>query len=603
MKLLASAAGLLSVACAFAQSRVSPDLYLNDVRVLAGQSMRGRGTGSSELDKAARHIASEFKKAGLRPLAQGGSFLQPFPVTLDARLGRKTSMAARHGGGTTALQLHLDYLPFSFSGAGSARGNLLFAGYGITAKEYGYDDYAGIDARGKIVIVLRHEPQEFDARSPFEGRVYTEHAQLLSKVQNARLHGAAGVMFINDMGNHAGADVFESFKRDVSPGDAGIPYVQIKSEIAEKWVAAAGRSLKEIQSAIDRDLKPRSFALPDGLEIAMEVDIVRKSRMVHNVVGYLPGGTDEHIVIGAHYDHLGLGMQYSLSPSEIGKPHPGADDNASGAAGLLALARALKDVPDRKRGFLLIAFAGEEIGLLGSSFYVSHPVLPVGKAVAMINMDMIGRIREGKVYIGGAGTGDSLRKLLDQATAGKHFHFDYSESGGYGSSDHTSFTTREIPVLFFFSGLHADYHKPSDTWEKINAKDAAALLDVIANVAVRLSRATERPRYVRVSPPSRPAIPAGSVARSAYGAYFGSIPDFGEVTKGVRFAEVRQGSPAAKAGLAKGDVLIELNGRAVNDLYDFTSLLGEHKPGEEIEVLVLRGIEQVRRKVLLESRR
>lgn len=593
---------LIAVAPALAQTLISPETYLDDVRTLSGEEMRGRGTGSPELDKAARYIAGEFKKAGLHPL-RNGSYLQAFEVSANARLGRDNEVFFDQDGTRRILKLHQDYLPFNFSGNGQVTGRLVFAGYGITAKEYGYDDYAPVDVRGKIVIVLRHEPQEFDARSVFEGRVYTEHSQLLSKVLNARLHGASGVVFINDMANHTGDDGLERFRRDVSPGDAGIPFVHVRSEIVEQWMAPGGEKLNEIAAAIDRDLKPRSLELPENLRLTIRIDVKRQTRVVHNVAGYLPGSTDEYVVMGAHYDHLGLGTQYSLSPSEIGKPHPGADDNASGTAGVLALARTLARMPQQRRGFLFLAFAGEEIGLLGSSFYVGHPLLPASKAVAMVNMDMIGRIRDGKVYVGGTGTGDSFRRLLDEVTTGANFDFDYSESGGYGSSDHTSFTTREIPVLFFFSGLHADYHKPSDTWDKINAPGAAALLNVIARFSIKLSGASQRPRYVRVTPPSVSGVAVAGAAAGGDGPYFGSIPDFADKQEGIKFADVREGSPAGKAGLRKGDVLVELGGRRVKDLYDFTYLLRERMPGEEVEVVVLRGSERLRRKVLLESRR
>ncbi|HYZ87421.1 MAG TPA: M28 family peptidase [Bryobacteraceae bacterium] len=494
------------VACAAisqAQSAVDSAKYLERVRVLSGENMRGRGTGSPELEKAARYLAAEFKRIGLQPAFAEGhkkSYLQPFEVSLNARLGPGCEFAVNEGSGFRDLTLYRDFLPFTFSGAGKVEGNAVFAGYGITAHEYGYDDYAGLDVQGKVVVILRHEPQEYDSRSVFDGRVYTEHSQLLSKVRNARLHGASGVVFVNDMGNHSGEDNLERFHRYVSPEDAGVPFVHVKSEIVEKWVAAAGRDLKQLQTLIDRDLTPQSFALPESLKLRIHVPIERERRVVHNVAAYLPGTSNEFIIIGAHYDHLGMGLQYSLSPSEAGKTHPGADDNASGTAGLVALAESLSEVKQRRRGVLFLAFAGEEIGLLGSSHYVQNPLLPNRQAIAMINMDMIGRIREGKVYVGGTGTGDNLRQMLSKATEGSGFDFDYSETAGYGSSDHTSFTTQEIPVLFFFSGLHEDYHRPTDRWEKINAPGAAQLLDVIGKLVVALSEAPERTHYVRAKP-------------------------------------------------------------------------------------------------------
>jgi hypothetical protein len=374
-------------------------------------------------------------------------------------------------------------MPFNFSAREKMSGGVVFAGYGITAPEYNYDDYKGIEVRDEIVLIMRHEPQEFDEKSVFAGKVYTQHSQFWSKASNAKMHGARGVVLMNDRAAHPGeADELEKFTEAAGPGDAGIPFVQIRYEIAERWFAIAGKNPDEIQKGIDQDLQPRSFAFPDGLQVDANLDVERVVKTVHNVAGYLPGTTDEYVVIGAHYDHLGLGEQFSMAPSLAGTIHPGADDNASGTAGVIELARWFVTQPKQKRGILFLTFAGEELGLLGSSYFVNHPLLPNDKDVTMINMDMIGRVRDGKVFIGGVGTGTTLKKLLEEATPKYGLHIDYSEAG-YGSSDHTSFTAKQVPVLFFFSGLHADYHKPSDTWDKIDAPDAAKVLQLVAEVS------------------------------------------------------------------------------------------------------------------------
>ncbi len=241
---------------------------------------------------------------------------------------------------------------------------------------------------------------------------------------------------------------------------------------------------------------------------------------------------------------------------------------------------------------------------MGSSFYVNHPELPLSKVAAMINLDMIGRVREGKVYVGGVATGANLRATLDPLLAHYPMHIDYSDTSGYGSSDHTSFTTKQIPVLFFFSGLHADYHKPSDTWDKIDAPDAAKLLDLIAEVGTTLCEETERPQFVRVKEPENPH--AGAMAgssRSGYGPEFGSIPDFAEIPNGVRFADIRPDTPAAEAGLKAGDILVEFDGKPIGNLYDFTYALRSKKPGDRVTVKVVRGTETVTASVLLRERK
>ena len=345
--------------------------------------------------------------------------------------------------------------------------------------------------------------------------------------------------------------------------------------------------------------QPRSFAL-DGPPLALSVDIRRESKTVHNVTAYLRGQTDEYVIIGAHYDHLGLGDEHSLAPSQIGTIHPGADDNASGTAGVIELARWFTKQPKPKRGILFMTFAGEELGLLGSGFYVNNPTMPLDKAVAMINMDMIGRIRDGKVYIGGTGTGSTFDQLLSTVHAEAPINIIPSEKTGYGSSDHTSFTTKSIPTLFFFSGLHGDYHKPSDTADKIDAGDAAKLLDYIAQLAVHLEN-DARPQFIRVAEPTMSSESSGG--GSGYGPNFGSIPDFNEPPKGVRFADVRDGTPAAKAGLKAGDILIEFDGKEIGNLYDFTYALRAHKPGDLVLVKVIRGTQTIEAKVLLTERK
>jgi hypothetical protein len=451
---------------------------------------------------------------------------------------------------------------------------------------------------------MRHEPQEFDEKSIFAGKVYTQHSQFWSKASNAKMHGARGVVLMNDRAAHPGeADDLEKFAESAGPGDAGIPFVQIRYEIAERWFAVAGKNPDEIQKGIDQDLQPRSFAFPDALQVDANLDVERVVKTAHNVAGYLPGTTDEYVVIGAHYDHLGLGEQFSLAPSLAGTIHPGADDNASGTAGVIELARWFATQPKQKRGILFLTFAGEELGLLGSSYFVNHPLRPLDKDVTMINMDMIGRVRDGKVFIGGVGTGTTLKKLLEEVTPKYRLHIDYSEAG-YGSSDHTSFTTKQVPVLFFFSGLHADYHKPSDTWDKIDAPDAAKLLQLVAEVGEDLREASDRPLFVRVKEPEHAGDVAGSGSgHSGYGPDFGSIPDFGEGVKGVKFADIREGSPAAKAGLKAGDVLVEFDGKPIQNLYDFTYALRAKKPGDEVMVKVVRGSEAVVVKVLLTKRK
>ncbi|HUI80566.1 MAG TPA: M28 family peptidase [Bryobacteraceae bacterium] len=606
--------GLLPLAVTWivfgATANIDPNTYLDEIKFLASPELRGRATGSPELEKAGAFIAGKFREFGLKP-ADGKSFFQAFQVTTDARLGKANRFHYMEAGRTAILHFPEDFVPLNFSSLGKLAGAVVFVGYGITAPEYNYDDYQGVDVKGRVVLMLRHEPQEFDERSVFAGKAYTQHAQFASKAFNAKIHGAEGVILINDRANHrSDPDQLETFGRTAGPADAGIPFVQVKADKVDSWFAAAGKDLDAMEQQIDRTLKPESFAFPDAVRVDANLDVERAVKTVHNVAGYLPGETDEYVIIGAHYDHLGLGEQYSLAPDLVGTIHPGADDNASGTAGVIELARWFSKQPKQKRGILFLTFAGEELGLLGSSYYVSHPDFPLDKCAAMINMDMIGRVRNAKLYIGGAGTGTTLRALLDKEKSKFGLNLDYSDTAGYGASDHMEFIPKQVPVLFFFSGLHSDYHKPGDTWDKIDAPDAARVLQLVADITDDLRESPDRPAFVRLAPQSGGEGAAaggvgptsGSTSSGGYGPYFGSIPDFGEGVKGVKFSDVTPGSPAAKAGFKADDVLVEFDGKPIQNLYDFTYALQAKKPDDVVKVKVLRNGKPVEAMVTLVRR-
>ncbi len=597
---------------------INPKVYWDEVKYLASPELKGRATGSPELEKAAAYIAGRFKSFGLQPV--GGDFEQAFPAEIGAHLGDGNSFAviSEKPGGAKLVEGR-DYEPFSFSTNGKFSGEIVFAGFGITAKEYHYDDYAGIDVKDKLVLVLRHEPQETDEKSVFAGKKLTTYASFTDKMVNAKMHGARGVILVNDVDVHPKReDKLEKFGVNDGPRDAGIFFVQVKAAIADHWLKADGKSLGELQAGIDRDLKPNSFALTNT-KIELGVNVIHDTKTVHNVAGYLPGSTPEYIIIGAHYDHLGMGDSHSLAPGTVGKAiHPGADDNASGTAGVIELARyfsstykdssSSKDAKLPRRGILFLTFAGEELGLLGSSWYANHPELPNENAVAMLNLDMIGRIRDGRVFVSGAETGSTFAKLLEDVTLPEPLHMDQTgkDSGTNMSdaSDHASFVAKQIPVLFFFSGLHGDYHKPGDTADKIDANNAAKLLDYVAQLTEKIGDTPDRPQFVRAERhPAGPISGVGGGTQSGYGPDFGSIPDFNEPPKGVRFADIRAGSPAAKAGLRAADILIEFAGKEIGNLYDFTYALRNHQPGETVLVKVLRGNQTIEAKVLLTERR
>ena len=594
---LAAAITLGGLQLAADTNSADPNRYLQDVKALASPDMEGRGAGTKGIERAAEMIAERYRALGIQP-AGTNSYFQPFGVITGAKLLEGNRLTVNDGKAKKELKLNQEYVPFSFSASGEAAGPVVFAGYGVTAPEFGYDDYAHLDAKDKVVVVLRYEPAGFAAKSGTSA--LTRHAEFVTKAINARNHGAKAVIVLNGI-VEGKEDQLLKFGSVNGPENVGIVMAQAKNEVAGAWFAAAGKSLAAVQNQINASSAPASFAFPESIQVSLAVQIEQTRATVKNVLAYLPGKTDQYVIIGAHYDHLGYGEVDSLAPSQAGKIHPGADDNASGTAGVLELARLLAarkgELP---RGILFADFAGEELGLLGSAEWVKEPTLPIDKADAMINMDMIGRIKDEKVFIGGTGTGATFRILLDEEKTKFPFHFDYSESG-YGASDHTSFVGKKIPVLFFFSGLHADYHKPSDTWDKIDAPDAAKLLDFIEDVALKIDSDSQRVAFVTVKE-EHPSGQAASGGGSGYGPYFGSIPDFGQEENGVKFSDVRPGSPAAKAGFKAGDVLIQFGNMPIHNLYDFTDALRRSKVGDVVEVQVLRDGKPVKAAVKLEQR-
>jgi hypothetical protein len=577
--------------------------YLADVKAFTAPEMEGRGDGTKGLTRAEKLIVDRYKKLELVPAGTKG-YLQPFSVAIGRKLKQGNRLIESHGPGQHRfLKLNEDFVPLSISASGSVRGQLLFSGYGITAPELGYDDYKGLDAKGKIVLVLRKEPEFISEKAAHGG--LSRHADLVTKAINAKNHGAIALIAINgNLGKSE--DSLLPFGDAEGPEDVGIPCIQVKNSVVATWFGSEDQP-QMAQEKIDKSGKPIGenierpiigFTNGDGLRLDVQVETIRAT--VNNVMAYLPGKTDEYVIVGAHYDHLGRGGVHSLAPSQTGTIHPGADDNASGTAGVLELARVLAaHRGELRRGVLFMNFAGEELGLLGSAAWVNAPTKPLDKAVAMVNMDMIGRIKDGKVFVGGVGTGTRLKAMVDEAKNGTKFEIEPSESG-YSSSDHTSFVTKKIPVLFFFSGLHSDYHKPSDTWDKINADAAAQLLDLVGRVDVELASTVERPTFVAVAENPH----AGGVSSGGgYGPYFGSVPDFGENKDGVKFSDVRPGSPAAKAGLRAGDVLTKFGDKTIHNLYDFTDALRRSKVGDLVEVTVLREGKPMTVSVTLEQRK
>jgi hypothetical protein len=610
------AAFVLSVAALTAADSRPPikaDALLDHIKFLASDDLQGRGNGTAGLERAGDYIAQKFKAAGLEPAGDNGTWFQPFELVTGITVGADNRLTLHSGSQNVAFALGDTYFPLSTTASSetenasndASRVPLVFAGYGISANALEYDDYAGLDVKGKAVIIFTHEPQEHDDKSRFNGREFTTHATLLNKAMAARTRGATLVIAVMDPTHDRDDAPYKGFNRDPQAEDLGIPVLRVQRDRIAPLLAAWG--LDALAKQIDATGKPKSRALDGTVDY---VEHLAKTRgTVRNVVGKLPGSAaarkDEAIVIGAHYDHLGLGGRNSMNPNLAGQVHNGADDNASGTAALIEIARAAAAHRERfPRTVIFAAFAGEELGLIGSAHYVTAPPIPLDRTVAMLNLDMVGRPR-GRIMVSGLESAPDLDADVKAAAATvSHLEIKtFQEGAGVGSSDDTSFLLKKVPSIGFFSGFHSDYHRPTDDWQLIDGAGAAEVASLAYELAARVSERPGRATYVAPPTPTGHGTSSGEAGSiGGYGPYFGSVPDFGESDQGVKFAEVRENSPAAKAGLKAGDVMVSFDGKAIRTLYDFTYALREKKPGDEVDVKVMRGTEPLIVKVLLTTR-
>lgn len=477
-----------------------------DMAYLASDELMGRNTPSPQLDSAAAYIARKFARSGLRPA--GGSYLQPVKLNIVA-LGEKNGLRIRQGGREIPYEIKKDFVPFEMTASGEVRSSVVFAGYGISAPEYAYDDYAAIDVRGKIALVLRHEPGEDDTASVFKGKVLTSHANVDTKVRVAKEHGAIGVLVVTDPLNHTmltprgfpWPSLSKTIPHDALPTTLGadesskIPVVQVGESVIAQLFGSVD-SLKAIQAAIDGSQKPNSFPMR-GTEVWLQTSTRIKEMVANNVVGYLEGSDpvlkNQLVVVGAHYDHVGHTKQRPGGEDSI---YNGADDNASGTVALLGVANGLGALRDRpKRSLLLIAFAGEEKGLFGSESYARNPLFPLDSTVAMLNMDMVGRNSLDSLQLIGGSLAPDLLRISMEENAQVGFTLEDAKLG-FGGSDHMSFTKRKVPSLFYHSGLHPEYHQVTDEAKLINNEKVARTAKLVFLVAFRVANEPARPRYV-----------------------------------------------------------------------------------------------------------
>lgn len=587
--------------------RVDPKAYLEHVKFLSSDDLEGRGNGGRGLENAAEYVAARFREAGLEPAGDAGTFFQRFEMTTGMSVDPGNSFKLLPGRSSVEFDIGQDYEIVSTSGANASSASelpVVFAGYGISAPSFKYDDYTGIDASEKAVLIFTHEPQENDARSAFEGQTNTTHATMMRKVEVARRNGAHAILVVDDANHRPALERFRRWLREPQAEDYGIPVFYLSRDLVQRALGTR-LNLETIAGDIDRDLTPRSRALGD-LKVSMLDRTTRVRRPVRNVIGTLKGSDPslqaEVVIVGAHYDHLGRSGRFSMSQNTTGQIHHGADDNASGTAAVIEMAKAAVEArKEFRRTMMFMTFAGEEHGLLGSSYYVNHPTAPLDKTIAMINLDMVGRA-SGRIMVDGLGNAPSVEEDLNAAQSGALKLTAMRGGPGAGASDDATFLLRKIPSINFFSGFHSDYHRPSDTWEKIDAAGGAAVADLALALARRLANRAERPEFVETVQQQDPHSTGNVGAVSGYGPYFGSVPDFANEGQGVKFAEVRAGSPAANAGLRGGDVMISFAGMPIKTLYDFTFALREKKPGDRVDVVVLRDGKEVKASVELGTR-
>src|SRR5215813_3986005 len=613
-----------------AKQSTRADRLREDVSYLAGDALAGRRTGTEGATQAANYVAAEFKRSGLRPAglqakASGqNAYEQPFPYIAGVELGsgNRLEVATAPNSGSTPLKLEEDWMPLGFSQNGMLETtDVAFVGYGITAAELKHDDYANDVAKGKLAIALSGTPDGDNPHGQF-----SRYEDVRWKAIAARNAGAKGLLVIAREPNFKD-DRLSQLRYDNSAGDAGIIVLAISQPAVERAFGVQMSFLTK-QAAVPQ--------ASDDIKAVrrLVVAIKRNEVQAYNIIGVLEGSDpqlkNEVIVIGAHYDHLGHGGEGSLAPRS-GEIHHGADDNASGTAGLLELARTLSSQkPGPKRTIVFIAFSGEEEGLLGSNYYVNHPVFPLANTVTMFNMDMIGRMKDNKLIVGGVGTAQGWRDLLakenverktvspaemrSMPSTGKvtamvgasgettayivrpqRFELTLNEDG-FGPSDHSSFYGKQVPVLFFWTGTHEDYHKPSDTADKINYADQARIIEFVEQLVLAVDGISERPVYA--------VAKSDSTGRATgFRVYLGAIPNYADANDGLLLDGVRDDSPAAMAGLKAGDKIVKLAGHDVRNVYDYTYALGEMKAGQEYEVEVLRAGDRMKLKITPAARK
>lgn len=601
-----------------AKTAFRPEISIDDLKAevdwMASPERGGRMTGTPGARSTADWLADYFRSAGLDPVK--GSYFDTFTFNAGERLiPEKNALRAEFTQGAAPSapvvrewKLEEDFRPLAFSESATAEGEVVFAGYGLSVPEGNgglrYNSYDGLDVKDKVVLILRYVPEGVDAQRRAQ---LNRYAGLRYKAMLARERGARAVLFVTGPNSPQAGELLP-LSGDNTLSGSGIVAHSITGAVADALLQPSGKSLKELQSALDIE-NPHAeggFVIPHTrVQLSAGVEHIKKED--RNVVAALPpgpNGIDEWVVIGAHYDHLGRGRGgNSMAHSgEEGQIHVGADDNASGVATLMELAASLaaekQKTPEKfRRGILFAAWSGEEIGIIGSSSFIEHPPVEISKIAAYLNFDMVGRLRENKLSLQAIGSSKLWRKLIEKRNVAAGFNL-VLQDDPYLPTDVTAFYPKRVPVLNFFTGAHEDYHRPTDTPDKINYEGMQRIAEFARSIILDVVQAPERPDFARVEQKDQ-----GGGSRDSLRAYLGTIPDYTTEVQGVKISGVRAGSPAEKAGLKGGDVIVEFAGQKIVNIYDYTYALDAAKIGQALSVTVLRDGQRLELTVTPEARK
>jgi hypothetical protein len=542
--------------------------------------LNGRLPGTPGSKLAIDYISKHWEAQGVEPAGTKG-YKQPFSFINSVSLGKRNMLRIRNSRKQYIVQK--DFIPLGSSGNGSINEDVVFIGYGLDINDsLSWRDYADIDVRGKWVLLLLDGPDGDSPHSP-----YGRHKTLYNKIIVARDHGAGGILFMNRFQTEDENNL-RTLQYRQSSSTVGLPVIQITHSLADEMLIKHGQSIAELRSKLDEQLTPLSFTV--DCKVSANVNLKFGKEIATNMIGFIEGNDpvlkDEYIIVGAHFDHLGLGGRRSgsLNPDTL-IIHNGADDNASGTAGILELS--YKFMSNRhllKRSVLVICFDAEEKGLLGSKYYVKNPARNISNTAMMVNMDMVGRLNDSPVVLGGVGSSGNFVNIIEDASNRHTLEIETNMGGmDFGRSDHASFYRENIPVLFFFTGAHEDYHKPTDDWDKIDYKGEKKILDFIYDLIIDVSQLEKKPAFAEIE------TNTGNNQNPVFKVTFGIIPAYGSQKVGLEIDGLsKKDGPAAKAGMKKGDIITAINGKDVRNIYDYMARLTDLKPGQRVKVKINR---------------